>query len=216
VKRLLVIADDSLVIQALNLGLQQSGEFRLAAQLPVSATRSDVMATAPDVILIDDVGHQSELAQLIRQVKAGLPESVVIMLTLTPDSPRMATLFAAGASSAVSKAAGPAALITLIRETISGRILSFGRSVPAAAGRGVDRDDPVARSLSTRELQVLRLLAAGSTNGEIAKRLWVTEQTVKFHLANIYRKLGVGNRTEAAHYAYVHGLAEADGPAAQS
>ena len=60
--------------------------------------------------------------------------------------------------------------------------------------------------LSARELEVLRLVAAGSTNSDIARKLWVTEQTVKFHLSNIYRKLEVGNRTEASHYAHVNGL----------
>jgi DNA-binding NarL/FixJ family response regulator len=49
-------------------------------------------------------------------------------------------------------------------------------------------------------------MAAGATNSSVARQLWVTEQTVKFHLSNIYRKLGVANRTEASHYAYTHGL----------
>ena len=49
-------------------------------------------------------------------------------------------------------------------------------------------------------------MAAGATNGEIARQLWVTEQTVKFHLSNVYRKLDVANRTEASHYAHVNGL----------
>ncbi len=57
---------------------------------------------------------------------------------------------------------------------------------------------------------MLRLVAGGSTNGEIARKLWVTEQTVKFHLSNVYRKLEVGNRTEASHYAHVNGLLGAE------
>ncbi len=60
--------------------------------------------------------------------------------------------------------------------------------------------------LTSRELEVLQLVAGGATNGEIAQKLWVTEQTVKFHLSNVYRKLEVGNRTEASHYAHVKGL----------
>ena len=60
--------------------------------------------------------------------------------------------------------------------------------------------------LSPRELEVLQLVAAGATNGEIARKLWVTEQTVKFHLSNIYRKLDVANRTEASRYAHLNGL----------
>ena len=62
--------------------------------------------------------------------------------------------------------------------------------------------------LTDRELEILRLVAQGYTNGRIARELWVTEQTVKFHLSNIYRKLGLANRTEAANYAHVHGLVE--------
>ena len=60
---------------------------------------------------------------------------------------------------------------------------------------------------------MLRFVAAGATNSEIAQKLWVTEQTVKFHLSNVYRKLEVGNRTEASHYAYVNGLVKAAEPA---
>ncbi len=67
--------------------------------------------------------------------------------------------------------------------------------------------------LTSRELEVLQLVAAGATNGEIAQKLWVTEQTVKFHLSNVYRKLEVGNRTEASHYAHVNGLLGAPQPA---
>ena len=69
--------------------------------------------------------------------------------------------------------------------------------------------------LSGRELEVLKLVAAGSTNREIARKLWVTEQTVKFHLSNIYRKLGVANRTEASHYAHTNGLVDGGESAAR-
>ena len=60
--------------------------------------------------------------------------------------------------------------------------------------------------LTTRETEILALAAQGFTNGRIARELWITEQTVKFHLSNTYRKLGVTNRTEASRYAYVNNL----------
>jgi DNA-binding CsgD family transcriptional regulator len=63
--------------------------------------------------------------------------------------------------------------------------------------------------LTGRELEILQLVASGSTNGDVARRLWVTEQTVKFHLRNIYRKLDVANRTQASHFAHVNGLVKA-------
>ena len=60
--------------------------------------------------------------------------------------------------------------------------------------------------LTRREREILQLVAEGNTNGQVAKVLWVTEQTVKFHLANIFRKLDVTNRTQASRWAHAHGL----------
>ena len=65
-----------------------------------------------------------------------------------------------------------------------------------------------AATLTAREISILNAVARGLSNDEIAKELWVTQQTVKFHLTNIYRKLGVKNRTEATRFAYQHGLVE--------
>ena len=61
-------------------------------------------------------------------------------------------------------------------------------------------------ALTERETEILRFVASGATNAEIARELWITQQTVKFHVSNVYRKLDVGNRTEACHYAHVNGL----------
>ena len=63
-----------------------------------------------------------------------------------------------------------------------------------------------AAGLTRREREILQLVSDGSTNGQVAKVLWVTEQTVKFHLANIFRKLDVRNRTQASRWAHAHGL----------
>ena len=83
-----------------------------------------------------------------------------------------------------------------------------------AAGRSIGLADDSSASaakaagLTTRELAILTALAQGKSNAAIAKELWVAPQTVKFHLTNIYRKLNVANRTEAARYAYQQGLVE--------
>ena len=60
--------------------------------------------------------------------------------------------------------------------------------------------------LTRRELEILQLVAEGHSNSQLAKMLWVTEQTIKFHLSNIYRKLDVSNRTEASRWAQLHGI----------
>ena len=63
-------------------------------------------------------------------------------------------------------------------------------------------------TLTKREREILQLVAEGHSNSQLARMLWVTEQTVKFHLSNIYRKLDVANRTEASRWAQLHGLLE--------
>jgi DNA-binding CsgD family transcriptional regulator len=63
--------------------------------------------------------------------------------------------------------------------------------------------------LTRRELEILRLVADGHSNAQLARMLWVTEQTVKFHLSNIYRKLDVANRTEASRWAQLNGVLDA-------
>lgn len=214
-RRLVLVGDDSLIVQALVLGLRKSGEFAVVGQHPPAVAAEEVIAAAPEVVVVDDPEGRHDVTPLIRQIKAQRPAAAVIMLTLAPHSAGIQAAFAAGAAGAVSKSASPAALSTVVRETIDGRFLNLARNAPAGGAEGWSGGAAPAL-LSTRELEVLRLLAAGSTNRQIAQRLWVTEQTVKFHLSNIYRKLSVGNRTEAAHYAHVSGLLAGGGPATEA
>jgi DNA-binding NarL/FixJ family response regulator len=102
----------------------------------------------------------------------------------------------------LSKAVHPVSLGTLLREISHGNIVHRYERRPQA-------DLKAECPLTDRELEILRLAAEGNTNGQIARQLWVTEQTVKFHLSNTYRKLGVANRTEASRYAHVHDLVAA-------
>jgi DNA-binding NarL/FixJ family response regulator len=103
----------------------------------------------------------------------------------------------------VLKTALPEDLAAAIRQ-------AFGHSIFIANGHSVRRepseDVPECHPLTRRELEILRLAAEGHTNAELARMLWVTEQTVKFHLSNVYRKLQVTNRTEASRWAQIHGL----------
>lgn len=206
VKGLVVVAEDSLIVEAIAIGLRRSGDFNLLAHLdPRSATAQRIIDANPDVVLLDEMESPDQMIELIRQIKSERESIAVIMLTLAPDQAAPDDVFAAGATAVVSKATPPLALATLIRETTAGHLVhpyKPGDSRDALTGTSATDDS----LLSGREREVLYLVAAGSTNGEIARKLWVTEQTVKFHLSRIYRKLGVANRTEASNYAHVHGL----------
>ncbi len=205
VKGLVVVAEDSLIVEAIAIGLRRSGDFNVLAHLDArSATARQIVDANPDVVLLDEMESSDQVIELIRQIKSERESIAVIMLTLAPDQ-ASPDVFAAGATAVVSKATPPLALATLIRETVARRLVHPYTPVDSqdeCTGTSA-RDDSL---LSGREREVLYLVAAGSTNGEIARKLWVTEQTVKFHLSNIYRELGVANRTEASSYAHVHGL----------
>ena len=206
-KRLAVVAEDSLIVEAITIALRKSGEFSVVAHMDArSASAEKVTEASPEVVLIDETEDSEQQIALIRQVKSASEAITVIVLTLSPAAARLDEMFEAGASAVVSKATQPGALAALIRETLEGRVLHIYKPAGQAIGAAA-KPAPVEDSvLSGRELEVLRLVAAGSTNSEIARKLWVTEQTVKFHLSNIYRKLEVANRTEASHYAHVNGL----------
>lgn len=210
VQRLVVIADNSLILEAIAIGLRASGEFKLVGHVDARGPSwRTIVEVEPDVVLIDDIDDIDDsqlILDLIRHVKTERPRIAVLVLTMPMDPDRLDAVFDAGASGAISKATHPLALATLVRETTNGHILHRHRNVGDLGAKATSTLASEDSSLTTRELEVLRLVAAGSTNNEIARHLWVTEQTVKFHLSNVFRKLKVGNRTEASHYAHVNGL----------
>jgi DNA-binding NarL/FixJ family response regulator len=206
-KRLVIVADNSLIVEAIRIGFRRSGEFKLIGHADARRTSAaTVLGAEPDVILLDDMDRDERAIELIRELRAANDAVTLIALSVQTEPEWLERLFDAGATGIISKATRPVALATLVRETMNGHI--YHR--PATPGRRDQPASPVACGeelpLTARELEILKLVAAGFTNGDIARRLWVTEQTVKFHLRNVYRKLNVSNRTQASHVAYVKGL----------
>ena len=113
---------------------------------------------------------------------------------------------AAGASAYVLKTAHPEDFASAIRQAFSSSIFLAGPRGATAGAAAPARANQKPADLTARELEILQLVAEGLSNSEMARRLWVTEQTVKFHLSNIYRKLDVSNRTQASRWAQVNGL----------
>jgi DNA-binding NarL/FixJ family response regulator len=131
------------------------------------------------------------------------PHVKVVLLSVSSDPEHIQEALNRGASGYVVKSVDPVDLPSALRQAVEGTVY-HAVGIPEADEAGTAR----AVGLTERELAILRLVARGLSNRAISRELWVTEQTVKFHLTNIYRKLGVGNRTEAARYAYQHGLVE--------
>ncbi len=209
IRRIVIVADNSLIVETIRIAFRNSGEFKLVGHADCRKTSAKtIVDTNPDVILIDDMDRSESGLELMRAIRAEDDHVSIIVLSVQMDPDWLSTAFDAGAVGVISKAAHPLALATLVRETLNGHIY-HQVSRPSAASRAqtpmsLSEDYPLTR----RELEILQLVASGSTNGEVARELWVTEQTVKFHLRNIYRKLGVANRTQASHFAYVNGLGD--------
>lgn len=205
-KRLVVVADNPLIVGAIRSGIRDSGTFELLGYAhPRKATAASIVRTGAEVVLVDEADGSDSAITLIRSLNEQDDDIQVIVLTLQMKGEWLERAFQAGANGAMSKSLHPVALSTLLRAAVSGHIVHSPASI-----RSVNRaPEPVATehsSLTERELEILQLVASGATNGDIARQLWITQQTVKFHVSNVYRKLGVGNRTEACHYAHVNGL----------
>jgi len=212
-KRLIVVGDDSLIAEAIRIGLRDSGEFNVLGHVGgFDIDARTIIDAGPEVILVDDREQSDDALRIIRALKGLDPSVAVIVLTFSMELDWLDAIFDAGAAAAISKVTHPRSLGTLIRETVNGHVVNvpadavrpLGRRPKARRGENGERRVEV--TLTNRELEILQLVAGGSSNREIARNLWVTEQTVKFHLANVYRKLEVDNRTQASHYAHVNGL----------
>ena len=208
-KRLLIVADHSLVAHSIRLALKQTAGFQVIGVIDgrVSA-RDALLELRPDVVLVDDMHDpradetrdpDHALARL-RDATEHMPTAQRLLLTLRMNDAWMNEVFEAGAHAVLSKSMHPVSLGTMLREVVRGNVVHRFERRPAAL---------VDCPLTLREKEILALVAEGATNGQIARTLWVTEQTVKFHLSNTYRKLGVANRTEASHYAHMNNLVTA-------
>ncbi|WCB95830.1 Transcriptional regulatory protein LiaR [Baekduia alba] len=199
-KRLLIVADHTLVVQAIRLALRQTAGFQVVGFVDGrQEIRSALAEARPDVVLVDDMQNPEHPLERLREVAENCPDAKAMLLTTRTEDDWLGEAFDAGAEAAISKSVHPVALGTLLREIVHGRVIHR----PRRAKSPVEAADC---PLTSRELEILSLASQGLTNGRIARELWVTEQTVKFHLSNTYRKLGVANRTEASRYAHMNDL----------
>jgi DNA-binding NarL/FixJ family response regulator len=179
------------------------------------ATRSSSALTflsgsAPDLLITGIRMPEGEMdgISLVREALQLAPSMKAIVLSMYEDRAHVEAAFAAGAAAYVLKSANPDDLRSAIRQAFEPSLFlasDFMHGAPEPAEKG-----PVDAGLTRREVEILQLVAEGYSNAQLAKMLWVTEQTVKFHLSNIYRKLGVANRTEASRWAQLNGLLTTD------
>ncbi len=205
-ERTAVILDEQpLWLDAVEQLLKRVGVTIVGKTTEPSAALELVDEHRPDILLTDYNVSDGEIdaIECLRRAHELHPELKAVVLAATDQPQQIQAAFAAGASVYCVKTAAQDDLLVAIRQSFEASIY-LAHSLSAAAPR-----EPVAAvetpELTRRELEILRLVAEGHSNSQLARLPWVTEQTVKFHLSNIYRKLDVANRTEASRWAHIHG-----------
>ena len=197
--RAVVIDPDPLWQQAVTAALTRSQVSVVANSGDLTRAPELAEAHAADLLLVglEEAVDNRELYRLLRRVHKRCPELVTVVFVEQEDRCTVDAALAGGAYWAVDRRLGAAELVRAVTEAYRAQLEETG-SLGAPAGTRA--------RLTRRELEILRLVAEGRPNREVARILWVTDQTIKFHLANTYKKLGVRNRVEASHWAIARGL----------
>jgi two-component system response regulator NreC len=207
--RVLIVDDHAVVRAGLRLLLDAEDDIETVGEAgDAREAVFEVRSSKPDVVLMDvGLGSGKSGIEATPEMLRELPDTKVLVLSMQDDPRYVREAFAAGASGYVLKEAADNELVTAVREVAGG-----GRYVdPALGARIAVADAEAARTaeedpLSDREREVLRLLALGHTNQEIAKTLFISVRTAETHRAHIMQKLRINTRAELVRYAIAQGL----------
>ena len=202
--RILIADDHQLMLDGIRRALEPCEDFEIVGEAHSGSEVLPVIGrTDPDVVLLDMRMPGMDGLTCLERIRERYPRIKVVVLSVFREPEHIEAALKRGASGYIVKSVNPLDLPAALRQAFEGTVYH---------ALGVSAEDQPARArgtgLTDRELGILKAVARGLSNQAIGKELWVTEQTVKFHLTNIYRKLGVANRTEAARYAFEHDLAE--------
>jgi DNA-binding NarL/FixJ family response regulator len=200
--RIVAVDDHQLMLDAIRITLESDDAIELVGEALSGSEALPVIArTLPDIVLLDIRMPNMDGLACLGKIRERHPNIKVVILSGIDEPEQIRTALEQGACAFVVKHVDPRDLSSALRQAAAGTVYQV-------LGSGESGEDSAAKAagISESELRVLRSLAQGMSNKQIAGKLFITEQTVKFHLTNIYRKLQVSNRTEATRYAYQHGL----------
>jgi DNA-binding NarL/FixJ family response regulator len=201
--RVLIADDHPLILAGIKRALEEDDQFEVVAEARVgSQVLPLVSQTQPDLALLDLRMPEMDGLTCLDRIRKEHPKVKVVILSVSTDPEIVQTVLNHGAAAYVVKSVNPIDLSSALRQALEGTVFS----AVGLPEKTAQQDAVKAAGLTDRETTILKALARGLSNEAIGKELWVAQQTVKFHLTNIYRKLDVKNRTEAARYAYEHGL----------
>jgi DNA-binding NarL/FixJ family response regulator len=197
------LADDhKLVLEAVQHALEKAEDFSVVATTNSGAKIADLVARhRPDIVVMDLSMPEVNGLQALDQIRARDKDIKVVILSASNSPSDINAALARGANGFILKSVNPIDLPSALRQVHEGTVFHAGMGTPGASESPAEQ-----AGLTDRELTLLRALARGLSNREISKELWISEQTVKFHVSNIYRKLDVSNRAGAVRWAHEHGM----------
>lgn len=206
-----IIADDHEVVRnGVRSYLEMTREFQVVGEAANGAETIDLVAEfIPDIVLLDLIMPGTDGVETIRRIKRISPRSQVVVLTSYHEDIHIFPALKAGAISYILKDVKMEKLVEALHRAVQGEVtlhpLVAKRVLQNVRSEDPD-EQPLFAELTERELDVLKLIANGLTNTQIAERLVISENTVKGHVSNILSKLHLADRTQVAVYAWQKGI----------
>jgi len=208
--RVLVVDDHAVVRTGLRRILDAEKDIETVGEAP-NAERAlfEALELKPDIVLLDVVMPGKSGIEAMPGLLTALPDTRVLVLSMQDDPRYVREAFEAGASGYVLKEAADTEVVGAVRAVANGeRYVHPALGARLVAAESEERKRAASDPLSEREREVLRLLALGHTNQEIAAQLYISVRTAETHRAHIMRKLGLASRAELVRYALDNGMIE--------
>jgi DNA-binding NarL/FixJ family response regulator len=196
--RILVVDDHALMRDAVRSIIDAGEGIEIAGEAETAAEALRLAGSlGPDLVLLDLALPDTEGLRCLEALRRRHPDTLVVVFSGVEDPDLIAGALECGAAAFVLKRTNPHDLAAAIRQAVDQTVFT---------GRGAPLQGASRARLTRKELEVLAQLALARSNREIAQALWISDQTVKFHLRNVYRKLGASTRTEAVRIAHERAL----------
>jgi two-component system, NarL family, nitrate/nitrite response regulator NarL len=202
--RVLIADDHPLIIAGVRRTIEQSEDFEVVGEARSGPElRTLVERRSPDIVLLDLRMPGVSGMEHIEEMRERWPDLKMVVLSACDDRPSIEGALQAGANAYMLKTTSAVDIASVLRQVASGVVFHAPPSPPPGSPATLE-SQPC--TLTDREQTILAAVGSGLTTAAISRELWVSEHTIKFHLTNIYRKIGVSNRAGAVRYALEHGI----------